>query len=98
QNSEVDFTNLDKIDPQDPKFANFNPLAKTFEFKENPNGPKLTLEYVKSLVSEVVEDAKKQKTFTEVAKKLFILDLGMEPESASALQKYIDLNKPRFEP
>ncbi|WP_341492209.1 P110/LppT family adhesin N-terminal domain [Mesomycoplasma ovipneumoniae] len=98
QNSEVDFTNLDKIDPQDPKFANFNPLAKTFEFKENPNGPKLTLEYVKSLVSEVVDDAKKQKTFTEVAKKLFILDLGMEPESASALQKYIDLNKPRFEP
>ncbi|MDO6829867.1 P110/LppT family adhesin N-terminal domain, partial [Mesomycoplasma ovipneumoniae] len=98
QNSEIDFTNLDKIDPQDPKFANFNPLAKTFEFKENPNGPKLTLEYVKSLVSEVVEDAKKQKTFTEVAKKLFILDLGMEPESASALQKYIDLNKPRFEP
>uniref|UniRef100_UPI003080DD47 hypothetical protein n=1 Tax=Mesomycoplasma ovipneumoniae TaxID=29562 RepID=UPI003080DD47 len=63
QNSKVDFTNLDKIDPQDPKFANFNPLAKTFEFKENPNGPKLTLEYVKSLVSEVVEDAKKQKTF-----------------------------------
>ncbi|WP_341508144.1 P110/LppT family adhesin N-terminal domain [Mesomycoplasma ovipneumoniae] len=98
QNSEVDFTNLDKIDPQDPKFENFNPLAKTFEFKENPNGPKLTLEYVKSLVSEVVEDAKKQKTFTEVTKKLFILDLGMEPESASALQKYIDLNKPRFEP
>ncbi|MEG3826199.1 P110/LppT family adhesin N-terminal domain [Mesomycoplasma ovipneumoniae] len=98
QNSEVDFTNLDKIDPQDPKFENFNPLAKTFEFKENPNGPKLTLEYVKSLVSEVVEDAKKQKTFTEVAKKLFILDLGMEPESANALQKYIDLNKPRFEP
>ncbi|UVO16149.1 P110/LppT family adhesin N-terminal domain [Mesomycoplasma ovipneumoniae] len=98
QNSEVDFTNLDKIDPQDPKFENFNPLAKTFEFKENPNGPKLTLEYVKSLVSEVVEDAKKQKTFTEVAKKLFILDLGMEPESASALQKYIDANKPRFEP
>ncbi|WP_337903784.1 P110/LppT family adhesin N-terminal domain [Mesomycoplasma ovipneumoniae] len=98
QNSEIDFTNLDKIDPQDPKFENFNPLAKTFEFKENPNGPKLTLEYVKSLVSEVVEDAKKQKTFTEVAKKLFILDLGMEPESASALQKYIDLNKPRFEP
>ncbi|WP_341517406.1 P110/LppT family adhesin N-terminal domain [Mesomycoplasma ovipneumoniae] len=98
QNSEVDFTNLDKIDPQDPKFENFNPLAKTFEFKENPNGPKLTLEYVKSLVSEVVEDAKKQKTFTEVAKKLFILDLGMEPESASALQKYIDRNKPRFEP
>ncbi len=97
QNSE-DFTNLDKIDPQDPKFENFNPLAKTFEFKENPNGPKLTLEYVKSLVSEVVEDAKKQKTFTEVAKKLFILDLGMEPESATALQKYIDLNKPRFEP
>ncbi|MDF9627962.1 P110/LppT family adhesin N-terminal domain [Mesomycoplasma ovipneumoniae] len=97
QNSE-DFTNLDKIDPQDPKFENFNPLAKTFEFKENPNGPKLTLEYVKSLVSEVVEDAKKQKTFTEVAKKLFILDLGMEPESASALQKYIDANKPRFEP
>ncbi|WP_337904703.1 P110/LppT family adhesin N-terminal domain [Mesomycoplasma ovipneumoniae] len=97
QNSE-DFTNLDKIDPQDPKFANFNPLAKTFEFKENPNGSKLTLEYVKSLVSEVVEDAKKQKTFTEVAKKLFILDLGMEPESASALQKYIDRNKPRFEP
>ncbi|MDO6857092.1 P110/LppT family adhesin N-terminal domain [Mesomycoplasma ovipneumoniae] len=97
QNSE-DFTNLDKIDPQDPKFENFNPLAKTFEFKENPNGPKLTLEYVKSLVSEVVEDAKKQKTFTEVAKKLFILDLGMEPESASALQKYIDRNKPRFEP
>ncbi|WP_337905370.1 P110/LppT family adhesin N-terminal domain [Mesomycoplasma ovipneumoniae] len=97
QNSE-DFTNLDKIDPQDPKFENFNPLAKTFEFKENPNGPKLTLEYVKSLVSEVVEDAKKQKTFTEVAKKLFILDLGMEPESVSALQKYIDRNKPRFEP
>ncbi|MDW2931135.1 P110/LppT family adhesin N-terminal domain [Mesomycoplasma ovipneumoniae] len=97
QNSE-DFTNLDKIDPQDPKFENFNPLAKTFEFKENPNGPKLTLEYVKSLVSEVVEDAKKQKTFTEVAKKLFILDLGMEPESARALQQYIDRNKPRFEP
>ncbi|WP_341515419.1 P110/LppT family adhesin N-terminal domain [Mesomycoplasma ovipneumoniae] len=98
QNSEIDLSNLDKIDPQDPKFKDFNPLAKTFEFKENPNGPKLTLEYVKSLVSEVVEDAKKQKTFTEVAKKLFILDLGMEPESASALQKYIDLNKPRFEP
>ncbi|MDW2909221.1 P110/LppT family adhesin N-terminal domain [Mesomycoplasma ovipneumoniae] len=97
QNSE-DFTNLDKINPQDPKFENFNPLAKTFEFKTNPNGPKLTLEFVKSLVSEVVEDAKKQKTFTEVAKKLFILDLGMEPESASALQKYIDRNKPRFEP
>ncbi|MDW2910018.1 P110/LppT family adhesin N-terminal domain [Mesomycoplasma ovipneumoniae] len=97
QNSE-DFTNLDKINPQDPKFENFNPLAKTFEFKTNPNGPKLTLEFVKSLVSEVVEDAKKQKTFTEVARKLFFLDLGMEPESASALQKYIDRNKPRFEP
>ncbi|MDW2910984.1 P110/LppT family adhesin N-terminal domain, partial [Mesomycoplasma ovipneumoniae] len=73
QNSE-DFTNLDKINPQDPKFENFNPLAKTFEFKTNPNGPKLTLEFVKSLVSEVVEDAKKQKTFTEVARKLFFLD------------------------
>ncbi|WP_053240169.1 P110/LppT family adhesin N-terminal domain [Mesomycoplasma ovipneumoniae] len=97
QNSE-DFTNLDKIDPQDPKFENFNPLAKTFEFKTNPNGPKLTLEYVKSLVSEVVEDAKKQKTFTEVARKLFFLDFGFQVDSASALQDYIDRNKPRFEP
>ncbi|MDW2929809.1 P110/LppT family adhesin N-terminal domain [Mesomycoplasma ovipneumoniae] len=97
QNSE-DFTNLDKIDPQDPKFENFNPLAKTFEFKENPNGPKLTLEYVKSLVSEVVEDAKKQKTFTEVARKLFFLDFGFQVDSARSLQDYIDRNKPRFEP
>ncbi|MDW2914744.1 P110/LppT family adhesin N-terminal domain [Mesomycoplasma ovipneumoniae] len=97
QNSE-DFTNLDKINPQDPKFENFNPLAKTFEFKENPNGPKLTLEFVKSLVSEVVEDAKKQKTFTEVARKLFFLDFGFQVDSARSLQDYIDRNKPRFEP
>ncbi|MDW2922682.1 P110/LppT family adhesin N-terminal domain [Mesomycoplasma ovipneumoniae] len=97
QNSE-DFTNLDKINPQDPKFENFNPLAKTFEFKTNPNGPKLTLEYVKSLVSEVVEDAKKQKTFTEVARKLFFLDFGFQVDSARSLQDYIDRNKPRFEP
>ncbi|MDW2918440.1 P110/LppT family adhesin N-terminal domain [Mesomycoplasma ovipneumoniae] len=97
QNSE-DFTNLDKINPQDPKFENFNPLAKTFEFKTNPNGPKLTLEFVKSLVSEVVEDAKKQKTFTEVAKKLFFLDFGFQVDSARSLQDYIDRNKPRFEP
>ncbi|MDW2925760.1 P110/LppT family adhesin N-terminal domain [Mesomycoplasma ovipneumoniae] len=97
QNSE-DFTNLDKINPQDPKFENFNPLAKTFEFKTNPNGPKLTLEFVKSLVSEVVEDAKKQKTFTEVARKLFFLDFGFQVDSARSLQDYIDRNKPRFEP
>ncbi|XBE78298.1 P110/LppT family adhesin N-terminal domain [Mesomycoplasma ovipneumoniae] len=97
QNSQIDFENLDKIDFADPKIQNFNPLAKTFEFRKNPNGPKLTLEYVKSLVSEVVDDAKKQKTFTEVAKKLFILDLGIAPDSARALQDYIDRNKPRFE-
>ncbi|WP_069099883.1 P110/LppT family adhesin N-terminal domain [Mesomycoplasma ovipneumoniae] len=98
QNSQIDFENLDQIDLADPKFANFNPLAKTFEFRKNPNGPKLTLEYVKSLVSEVVDDAKKQKTFDQVARKLFFLDLGMEPESARALQDYIARNKPRFEP
>ncbi|MDW2906617.1 P110/LppT family adhesin N-terminal domain [Mesomycoplasma ovipneumoniae] len=97
QNSQIDFENLDKIDLQDPKFANFNPLAKTFEFRKNPNGPKLTLEYVKSLVSEVVDDAKKQKTFTEVARKLFFLDFGFEADSTRALQDYIARNKPRFE-
>ncbi|WP_341490954.1 P110/LppT family adhesin N-terminal domain [Mesomycoplasma ovipneumoniae] len=97
QNSQIDFENLDQIDLADPKFANFNPLAKTFEFRKNPNGPKLTLEYVKSLVSEVVDDAKKQKTFDEVARKLFFLDFGFEADSSRALQDYIARNKPRFE-
>ncbi|MDW2834996.1 P110/LppT family adhesin N-terminal domain [Mesomycoplasma ovipneumoniae] len=98
QNSQIDFENLDQVDLTDPKFANFNPLAKTFEFRKNPNGPKLTLEYVKSLVSEVVDDAKKQKTFDQVARKLFFLDFGFEADSTRALQDYIARNKPRFEP
>ncbi|MDW2921839.1 P110/LppT family adhesin N-terminal domain [Mesomycoplasma ovipneumoniae] len=88
RNSQIDFSNLDKIDFQDPKIQNFNPLAKTFEFKENPNGPKLTLEYVKSLVSEVVEDAKQQKTFDEVARKLYFLDHGFQPEDVAKLEAY----------
>ncbi|WDV48692.1 P110/LppT family adhesin N-terminal domain [Mesomycoplasma ovipneumoniae] len=88
QNSQIDFSNLDKIDFQDPKIQNFNPLAKTFEFKENPNGPKLTLEYVKSLVSEVVEDAKNQKTFDQVARKLYFLDHGYQPEDVAKLEEY----------
>ncbi|MDW2861196.1 P110/LppT family adhesin N-terminal domain [Mesomycoplasma ovipneumoniae] len=98
QNSQIDFENLDKINFEDPKIQNFNPLAKTFEFRKNPNGPKLTLEYVKSLVSEVVDDAKKQKTFDQVARKLFFLDFGFEVDSTRALQDYIARNKPRFEP
>ncbi|MDW2835875.1 P110/LppT family adhesin N-terminal domain [Mesomycoplasma ovipneumoniae] len=98
QNSQIDFENLDKINFEDPKIQNFNPLAKTFEFRKNPNGPKLTLEYVKSLVSEVVDDAKKQKTFDQVARKLFILDFGFEADSSRSLQDYIARNKPRFEP
>ncbi|MDW2922186.1 P110/LppT family adhesin N-terminal domain [Mesomycoplasma ovipneumoniae] len=98
QNSQIDFENLDKINFADPKIQNFNPLAKTFEFRKNPNGPKLTLEYVKSLVSEVVDDAKKQKTFDQVARKLFFLDFGFEADSTRALQDYIARNKPRFEP
>ncbi|WP_069097611.1 P110/LppT family adhesin N-terminal domain [Mesomycoplasma ovipneumoniae] len=97
QNSQIDFENLDKINFEDPKIQNFNPLAKTFEFRKNPNGPKLTLEYVKSLVSEVVDDAKKQKTFDQVARKLFFLDFGFQADSSMALQNYIDRNKPRFE-
>ncbi|MDW2897821.1 P110/LppT family adhesin N-terminal domain [Mesomycoplasma ovipneumoniae] len=97
QNSQIDFENLDQINFEDPKIQNFNPLAKTFEFRKNPNGPKLTLEYVKSLVSEVVDDAKKQKTFDQVARKLFFLDFGFEVDSARDLQNYIDRNKPRFE-
>ncbi|MDW2892506.1 P110/LppT family adhesin N-terminal domain [Mesomycoplasma ovipneumoniae] len=88
RNSQIDFSNLDKIDFQDPKVQNFNPLARTFEFKENPNGPKLTLEYVKSLVSEVVEDAKQQKTFDEVAKKLYFLDHGFQAEDVAKLDAY----------
>ncbi|WNM15034.1 P110/LppT family adhesin N-terminal domain [Mesomycoplasma ovipneumoniae] len=88
RNSQIDFSNLDKIDFQDPKIQNFNPLAKTFEFKENPNGPKLTLEYIKSLVSEVVEDAKQQKTFDEVARKLYFLDHGFQAEDATKLEEY----------
>ncbi|WP_341491463.1 P110/LppT family adhesin N-terminal domain [Mesomycoplasma ovipneumoniae] len=88
RNSQIDFSNLDKIDFQDPKVQNFNPLARTFEFKENPNGPKLTLEYVKSLVSEVVEDAKQQKTFDEVARKLYFLDHGYQPEDVAKLEAY----------
>ncbi|WP_341508092.1 P110/LppT family adhesin N-terminal domain [Mesomycoplasma ovipneumoniae] len=88
QNSQIDFSNLDKIDLEDPKIQNLNPLAKTFEFKENPNGPKLTLEYVKSLVSEVVEDAEQQKTFDEVAKKLYFLDHGFQPENVAKLEEY----------
>ncbi|MDW2918994.1 P110/LppT family adhesin N-terminal domain [Mesomycoplasma ovipneumoniae] len=88
QNSQIDFSNLDKIDLEDPKIQNFNPLAKTFEFKENPNGPKLTLEYVKSLVSEVVEDAKQQKTFDQVARKLYFLDHGYQPEDVAKLDEY----------
>ncbi|MDW2860680.1 P110/LppT family adhesin N-terminal domain [Mesomycoplasma ovipneumoniae] len=88
RNSQIDFSNLDKIDFQDPKVQNFNPLARTFEFKENPNGPKLTLEYVKSLVSEVVEDAKQQKTFDEVARKLYFLDHGYQPEDVAKLDEY----------
>ncbi|MDW2929191.1 P110/LppT family adhesin N-terminal domain [Mesomycoplasma ovipneumoniae] len=88
QNSQIDFSNLDKIDLEDPKIQNLNPLAKTFEFKENPNGPKLTLEYVKSLVSEVVEDAKQQKTFDQVAKKLYFLDHGYQPEDVAKLEEY----------
>ncbi|MCP9306736.1 P110/LppT family adhesin N-terminal domain [Mesomycoplasma ovipneumoniae] len=88
RNSQIDFSNLDKIDFQDPKVQNFNPLARTFEFKENPNGPKLTLEYVKSLVSEVVEDAKQQKTFDEVARKLYFLDHGVQPEDVAKLDAY----------
>ncbi|MDW2829364.1 hypothetical protein R7U67_00315, partial [Mesomycoplasma ovipneumoniae] len=66
----------------------FNPLARTFEFKENPNGPKLTLEYIKSLVSEVVEDAKQQKTFDEVARKLYFLDHGYQAEDTAKLDAY----------
>ncbi|MCP9306482.1 P110/LppT family adhesin N-terminal domain [Mesomycoplasma ovipneumoniae] len=97
QNSQIDFSNLDKINFEDPKIQNFNPLAKTFEFRKNPNGPKLTLEYVKSLVSEVVDDAKKQKTFDQVARKLFFLDFGFEADSTRSLQDYIARNKPRFE-
>ncbi|MDW2928195.1 P110/LppT family adhesin N-terminal domain [Mesomycoplasma ovipneumoniae] len=88
QNSQIDFSNLDKIDLEDPKIQNLNPLAKTFEFKENTNGPKLTLEYVKSLVSEVVEDAKQQKTFDQVAKKLYFLDHGYQPEDVAKLEEY----------
>ncbi len=88
QNSQIDFLNLDKIDLEDPKIQNLNPLAKTFEFKENPNGPKLTLEYVKSLVSEVVEDAKQQKTFDQVARKLYFLDHGYQPEDVAKLEEY----------
>ncbi|WP_069098535.1 P110/LppT family adhesin N-terminal domain [Mesomycoplasma ovipneumoniae] len=88
RNSQIDFSNLDKIDFQDPKIQNFNPLAKTFEFKENPNGPKLTLEYVKSLVSEVVEDAKLQKTFDEVARKLYFLDHGVQADDVAKLDAY----------
>ncbi|WP_069098917.1 P110/LppT family adhesin N-terminal domain [Mesomycoplasma ovipneumoniae] len=88
RNSQIDFSNLDKIDFQDPKVQNFNPLAKTFEFKENPNGPKLTLEYVKSLVSEVVEDAKQQKTFDEVARKLYFLDHGVQADDVAKLDAY----------
>ncbi|WP_341490917.1 P110/LppT family adhesin N-terminal domain [Mesomycoplasma ovipneumoniae] len=88
RNSQIDFSNLDKIDFDDPKIQNFNPLAKTFEFKENPNGPKLTLEYVKSLVSEVVEDAKQQKTFDEVARKLYFLDHGYQVEDTAKLEAY----------
>ncbi|MDW2833844.1 P110/LppT family adhesin N-terminal domain [Mesomycoplasma ovipneumoniae] len=88
RNSQIDFSNLDKIDFQDPKIQNFNPLARTFEFKENPNGPKLTLEYVKSLVSEVVEDAKQQKTFDEVARKLYFLDHGYQAEDTAKLEAY----------
>ncbi|WP_341501059.1 P110/LppT family adhesin N-terminal domain [Mesomycoplasma ovipneumoniae] len=88
RNSQIDFSNLDKIDFQDPKIQNFNPLAKTFEFKKNPDGPKLTLEYVKSLVSEVVEDAKQQKTFDEVARKLYFLDHGLQAEDVAKLDEY----------
>ncbi|WP_341508523.1 P110/LppT family adhesin N-terminal domain [Mesomycoplasma ovipneumoniae] len=88
QNSQIDFSNLDKIDFEDPKIQNLNPLAKTFEFKKNPNGPKLTLEYIKSLVSEVVEDAKQQKTFDQVAKKLYFLDHGYQPEDVAKLDEY----------
>ncbi|MDF9627805.1 P110/LppT family adhesin N-terminal domain [Mesomycoplasma ovipneumoniae] len=88
QNSQIDFSNLDKIDLEDPKIQNLNPLAKTFEFKENPNGPKLTLEYVKSLVLEVVEDAKNQKTFDQVARKLYFLDHGYQPEDVAKLEEY----------
>ncbi|WP_010321022.1 P110/LppT family adhesin N-terminal domain [Mesomycoplasma ovipneumoniae] len=88
RNSQIDFSNLDKIDFQDPKVQNFNPLARTFEFKENPNGPKLTLEYIKSLVSEVVEDAKQQKTFDEVARKLYFLDHGYQAEDTTKLEAY----------
>ncbi|WP_337903010.1 P110/LppT family adhesin N-terminal domain [Mesomycoplasma ovipneumoniae] len=88
QNSQIDFSNLDKIDFEDPKIQNLNPLAKTFEFKENPNGPKLTLEYVKSLVTEVVEDAKQQKTFDQVARKLYFLDHGYQPEDVAKLEEY----------
>ncbi|WP_337896719.1 P110/LppT family adhesin N-terminal domain [Mesomycoplasma ovipneumoniae] len=88
QNSQIDFSNLDKIDLEDPKIQNLNPLAKTFEFKENPNGPKLTLEFIKSLVSEVVEDAKQQKTFDQVARKLYFLDHGYQPEDVAKLEEY----------
>ncbi|WP_341508357.1 P110/LppT family adhesin N-terminal domain [Mesomycoplasma ovipneumoniae] len=88
QNSQIDFSNLDKINLEDPKIQNLNPLAKTFEFKENPNGPKLTLEYVKSLVSEVVEDARQQKTFDQVARKLYFLDHRFQPEDVAKLDEY----------
>ncbi|WHF53522.1 P110/LppT family adhesin N-terminal domain [Mesomycoplasma ovipneumoniae] len=88
QNSQIDFSNLDKINLEDPKIQNLNPLAKTFEFKENPNGPKLTLEFIKSLVSEVVEDARQQKTFDQVAKKLYFLDHGHQPEDVAKLEEY----------
>ncbi|MEG3826183.1 P110/LppT family adhesin N-terminal domain [Mesomycoplasma ovipneumoniae] len=88
QNPQIDFSNLDKINLEDPKIQNLNPLAKTFEFKENPNGPKLTLEFIKSLVSEVVEDAKQQKTFDQVARKLYFLDHGYQPEDVAKLEEY----------
>ncbi|AJR11964.1 Uncharacterised protein [Mesomycoplasma dispar] len=96
QNPNVDLPNLDKINLKDPEFKEFNPLITTVEFKKNPNGEKLTLGRVKSLIEEIVNDAKKNKTFEDVARKLFFLDSGKHPRDLEELDKYKKLHADKF--
>ncbi|AJR12492.1 Uncharacterised protein [Mesomycoplasma dispar] len=77
--------------------SNFDLLSTTFKFRKNPNEQLLTLEHVKSLVSEVVENAKNGKTFNDVAATLHFLDRGFQPKNSAELENYKKLYASKFD-
>ncbi|WP_198402982.1 P110/LppT family adhesin N-terminal domain [Mesomycoplasma dispar] len=96
QNPDVDLPNLDKIDPKDPKFNGLNLLKTTVKFRKKLDAPPLTLGKIKDLVSEVVDDAKAGKTFEDVARKLYLLDFGSNPEDLETLNKFKEKYADKF--